>query len=79
MASLRPVAAAQQLPPHVDQHVADLLEQLVRLLEPARGAAIEDSMSRIWGGVHFPFSITDGFPVGQNVGDVALASFHNSV
>ena len=30
-------AAAQQLPPHVGQHVADLVEQLVRLVEPARG------------------------------------------
>ncbi len=30
-------AAAQQFPPHVGQHVADLIEQLVRLIEPARG------------------------------------------
>ena len=27
--------AAQQLPPHLGQHVADLVEQLVRLVEPA--------------------------------------------
>jgi hypothetical protein len=32
-----PPAAAEQLPPHFGQHVADLVEQLVRLVEPARG------------------------------------------
>jgi hypothetical protein len=30
-------AAAQQLPPHVVQPVSDLIEQLVRRVEPARG------------------------------------------
>ena len=42
-------------------------------------AAVEDGMSRVYGGVHFGFSVTDGHPLGQNVADVALASFHNSV
>jgi hypothetical protein len=37
MASLRPVAAAQQLPPHVGQHVGDSSNSFVRLLLPARG------------------------------------------
>jgi hypothetical protein len=32
-----PLSAAHQLPPHIAQHVADLLQQLVRLVEPARG------------------------------------------
>jgi hypothetical protein len=42
-------------------------------------AAVEDGASRIYGGVHFGFSATDGFPLGQSVADVALASFPNSV
>ena len=42
-------------------------------------AAVEDGMSRVWGGIHFVSSVTDGFSVGQNVADVALASFPNSV
>ena len=36
-ASLRPVAAAQQIPPHVGQHVGDLLQQPVGLLQAAGG------------------------------------------
>jgi hypothetical protein len=42
-------------------------------------AGIEDGMSRVYGGVHFGFSVTDSIPLGQNVADVALASFPSSV
>jgi hypothetical protein len=42
-------------------------------------AAVEDGVSRIYGGVHFGFSVTDGSPLGQSVADVALASFPNNV
>ena len=42
-------------------------------------AAFEDGVSRIWGGIHFGFAAIDGFPLGQNVADVAQASFPNHV
>jgi hypothetical protein len=32
--------------------------------------------SRIWGGIHFPFSVDAGFTVGQEVGDWTLAVFN---
>jgi hypothetical protein len=41
-------------------------------------AGTEVGVSRIYGGVHFGFSITDSLPLGQNVADVALASFPNN-
>jgi PAP2 superfamily len=41
-------------------------------------AAAEDGASRVYGGVHFGFSITDGTTLGQNVANTALASFHNN-
>jgi PAP2 superfamily len=42
-------------------------------------AAAEDGVSRVYGGVHFGFSVTDGATLGQNVSNTALASFNNSV
>ena len=32
-----PLTAAQHLPPRLGQHVADLVQQLVRLIDPSRG------------------------------------------
>ena len=34
--------------------------------------------SRIWGGIHFPFSVDAGFTVGQEVGDWTLAAFNQT-
>jgi hypothetical protein len=36
-ASPRPAGSTRHLPPHLGQHVGHLVEQLVRLLQPARG------------------------------------------
>ena len=42
-------------------------------------AAAEDAASRVWGGMHFGFSVADSQPLGENVARVALASFHDDI
>jgi len=39
-------------------------------------AAMETGMSRMWGGIHWPFDIQDGFTLGDKVASNALNEFH---
>ena len=54
-------AAAQQFPPHVAQHVADLVQQLVRPIEPTRGFGTAARLA---------VSLLPLFDAGEYAGDV---------
>ena len=52
---------------------------VVRHFDNFEQAAKEEAVSRIYGGVHFPFSTEDGLALGGHVGDWVVDTFHQKL
>jgi hypothetical protein len=58
------VASAKQFPPHLAQHVGHLLQQLVRLLQPAGGIGAAAGLA---------VAVLPGVDRGEEAGQLGLA------